>query len=54
MNALVAAPGQAGARATTPFIIALPKGRILGECGPLLARAGITPAAGVIAEGTAR
>ncbi len=25
------------------LILALPKGRILGECGPLLARAGITP-----------
>jgi ATP phosphoribosyltransferase len=28
---------------TTPLILALPKGRILSECGPLLARAGITP-----------
>jgi ATP phosphoribosyltransferase len=27
-----------------PLILALPKGRILGECGPLLARAGIRPA----------
>jgi ATP phosphoribosyltransferase len=27
-----------------PLILALPKGRILGECGPLLARAGIHPA----------
>src|SRR5258708_3268499 len=27
-----------------PLIIALPKGRILSECGPLLARAGIVPA----------
>jgi ATP phosphoribosyltransferase len=27
-----------------PLILALPKGRILGECGPLLARAGIVPA----------
>jgi ATP phosphoribosyltransferase len=27
-----------------PLILALPKGRILGECGPLLARAGIDPA----------
>ncbi len=26
-------------------MLALPKGRILGECGPLLARAGIVPAA---------
>lgn len=30
--------------ATTPAILALPKGRILSECGPLLARAGIVPA----------
>ncbi len=30
--------------ATTPMIMALPKGRILKECGPLLARAGIVPA----------
>lgn len=29
--------------ATGPIILALPKGRILGECGPLLARAGIRP-----------
>ena len=28
----------------TPLILALPKGRILGECGPLLDRAGIVPA----------
>ncbi len=27
-----------------PLILALPKGRILAECGPLLARAGIHPA----------
>ncbi len=27
-----------------PMILALPKGRILGECAPLLARAGIVPA----------
>ncbi len=30
--------------ATGPIILALPKGRILGECGGLLARAGIHPA----------
>ena len=29
---------------TTPLILALPKGRILSECGALLAQAGITPA----------
>ncbi len=27
-----------------PLVLALPKGRILGECGPLLERAGIRPA----------
>ena len=27
-----------------PLVLALPKGRILGECGPLLDRAGIRPA----------
>jgi ATP phosphoribosyltransferase len=30
--------------AASPLILALPKGRILNECGPLLARAGIVPA----------
>ena len=29
---------------TAPLILALPKGRILAECGQLLARAGVTPA----------
>ncbi len=29
---------------TAPLILALPKGRILAECGPLLARAGVRPA----------
>jgi ATP phosphoribosyltransferase len=33
-----------GPDVTTPLILALPKGRILSECGPLLARAGIGPA----------
>ena len=28
----------------TPLILALPKGRILDECGPLLERVGLTPA----------
>jgi ATP phosphoribosyltransferase len=32
-----------GSDVTTPLILALPKGRILSECGPLLARAGIVP-----------
>ncbi len=30
--------------ATSPLIMALPKGRILKECGPLMARAGVVPA----------
>jgi ATP phosphoribosyltransferase len=30
---------------TDALVLALPKGRILDQCGPLLARAGITPAA---------
>ncbi len=38
-------PAAALAReADAPLILALPKGRILQECGPLLARAGIEPA----------
>jgi ATP phosphoribosyltransferase len=36
----MASPGQ---DVTTPLILALPKGRILAECGALLARAGIVP-----------
>ena len=31
--------------AAGPLILAIPKGRILDECGPLLAAAGINPAA---------
>src|SRR5580698_2557601 len=34
-----------GLDVSTPLILALPKGRILSECGPLLAKAGIVPAA---------
>jgi ATP phosphoribosyltransferase len=42
------APCKAAAlepEATGPIVLALPKGRILSECGDLLARAGIHPAA---------
>src|SRR5271156_789314 len=39
---------------TSPLILALPKGRILDECGPLLARAGIVPAADYTDEDTRR
>ena len=34
---------SSGPDVTTPLILALPKGRILSECGPLLARAGVVP-----------
>ena len=37
-----------------PLILALPKGRILVECGPLLARAGIVPAADYMDEESRR
>jgi ATP phosphoribosyltransferase len=43
-----------GPDATTPLILALPKGRILSECGPLLARAGIVPAADYTDEDSRR
>ena len=36
------------------LILALPKGRILSECGPLLARAGIVPAADCMNEDSRR
>jgi ATP phosphoribosyltransferase len=39
-SSFVASPGP---DVMTPLILALPKGRILSECGPLLARAGIVP-----------
>jgi ATP phosphoribosyltransferase len=37
-------PAMGGPELTTPLILALPKGRILSECGPLLTRAGVVPA----------
>ena len=40
--------------ASGPLILALPKGRILAECGPLLARAGIVPAADYLDENSRR
>ena len=39
---------------TAPVVLALPKGRILKECGPLLARAGIVPAADYADEDSRR
>src|SRR5271154_3914452 len=40
--------------AGTKLILALPKGRILSECGPLLARAGLEPAPDYIDEDSRR
>ena len=55
------APYRGGTRApdlsselATPLILALPKGRILAECGPLLARAGIAPASDYTDEASRR
>ncbi len=42
------------AEASGPLILALPKGRILSECGPLLARAGIVPDADYADEDSRR
>jgi ATP phosphoribosyltransferase len=41
-------------QATGPIVLALPKGRILAECGALLARAGIQPAADYADEDSRR
>ena len=38
----------------TPLILALPKGRILRECAPLLARAGVRPAPDIMDEDSGR
>ncbi len=43
-------PAETGPR----LVLALPKGRILAECGPLLARAGIEPAADYLDENSRR
>ena len=40
--------------AATKLILALPKGRILSECGPLLARAGLAPASDYTDEDSRR
>ena len=47
-------PATAMPEDTAPLVLALPKGRILGECLPLLARAGILPAADLADEGSRR
>ncbi len=38
----------------TPLVLALPKGRILTECGPLLAAAGVVPAPDCLDENSRR
>ena len=53
------APFSSAALAAAPLagpglVLALPKGRILKECGPLLARAGIVPAADLTDEDSRR
>ena len=44
----------AATRMTNPLIIAVPKGRILAEALPLMARAGVIPEAGFADEGDRR
>ncbi len=45
MTALFTAAALARDEITAPLVLALPKGRILAECGGFLARAGVHPAA---------
>jgi ATP phosphoribosyltransferase len=47
-------PDVAGAAATGPIILAVPKGRILSELGPVLGRASIRPAADYTDEDSRR
>jgi ATP phosphoribosyltransferase len=57
MNDLMTAPFLAASlepETDQKLVLALPKGRILAECGSLLARAGIVPAADYIDEDTRR
>ncbi len=53
MSALSSAAALA-AEITTPLVLALPKGRILAECGPLLEAAGIRPAPDCLDEDSRR
>ncbi|HVA91832.1 MAG TPA: ATP phosphoribosyltransferase, partial [Chloroflexota bacterium] len=53
MTAAFPAPSPE-AETDAPLILALPKGRILAECGTLLARAGIIPAADYTDESSRR
>jgi ATP phosphoribosyltransferase len=47
-------PDAAGTAGIAPIILAVPKGRILAELGPVLARAGIQPAADYTDEDSRR
>ncbi len=53
MTAAFPAPSPE-AETDTPLILALPKGRILSECGALLARAGVEPASDYTDEASRR
>ncbi len=53
MSALSSAAALAP-ETSTPLVLALPKGRILGECAPLLAAAGIVPASDCLDEDSRR
>ena len=54
MTALPITPLSPDTDAATKLILALPKGRILQECGPLLARAGLQPDADYADENSRR
>jgi ATP phosphoribosyltransferase len=54
MTALPVAPIAPETAAEAKLILALPKGRILHECGPLLARAGVEPDADYADEDSRR
>ena len=54
MTALPITPLSLDTDAATKLILALPKGRILQECGPLLARAGLQPDADYADEDSRR
>jgi ATP phosphoribosyltransferase len=51
---VVTAPHHQAAMIAQPIVLALPKGRILDECAPLLARAGLIPAADYADESSRR
>jgi len=54
MDLPISAAAALAATASAPLILAVPKGRILAELGPLMDRAGITPAADLLDEDSRR